>query len=164
MGNKWKIQKARRELNKIIKKCKNDPDVILALKNLREAELNARRKYLFEFSAARRNINDFTLNRERYKRWSKNTPLNIIQRCKNYWIGTRHLNTYRIHCWNDKGIITSFPGSYWTDEMFKQHYNKATVYCISLTETDESGKPKTLFVNTNISKSQHEKILEESTK
>ena len=42
-------------------------------------------------------------------RWPDNTPPEVITQCERYWGGTTELAVFRIHCWNDLGIWTSYP-------------------------------------------------------
>ena len=48
-------------------------------------------------------------------RWPENTPAEVIAICESYWKGTSEFHLYRIHCWNDKAIWTSYlSGGYGT--------------------------------------------------
>jgi len=69
-------------------------------------------------------------------RWPDNTPQHILDFCKEHWRGTEESASYRIHCWNDKWVWTSYPaGGYsivggWVK-------TQATFFLLSLTEMDD---------------------------
>ena len=53
--------------------------------------------------------------REPKPRWPENTPKSVLDFCEKYWRGTTEMDSYRIHCWNDKAVWTSWPsGGYST--------------------------------------------------
>jgi len=48
-------------------------------------------------------------------RWPEDTPKEVIAFCKDYWKGTTEYDSFRIHCWNEKAVWTSYPsGGYST--------------------------------------------------
>lgn len=42
-------------------------------------------------------------------RWPEGTPKNVLAVCERYWSGTTERTTYRIHCWNEHVVCTSYP-------------------------------------------------------
>lgn len=66
-------------------------------------------------------------------RWPENTPESILQFCKEYWSGSTEHNRFRIHCWNDRAVWTSYPAGVWSDNS-GQHRGQAGFYLLSLTE------------------------------
>jgi hypothetical protein len=43
-------------------------------------------------------------------RWPEDCPQKVVEQCNNYWSGTTERYRFRIHAWNEKAIITSYPG------------------------------------------------------
>ena len=43
-------------------------------------------------------------------RWPENCPEKVVKACEKYWSGTTNCGNFRIHAWNDKHILTSYPG------------------------------------------------------
>lgn len=77
-------------------------------------------------------------------RWSENTPQDVLKECEEYWKGTEEFRVYRIHCWNDKIICTSYPsGGYSTAGGWVK--TQATFYFLSRTEKSWD-KAKTLAI------------------
>lgn len=75
-------------------------------------------------------------------RWPENTPANVLKVCEAYWSGTEEFHKFRIHLWNDKAVITSYPsGAFWNNG--GRNAASACYFCISLTELD-CRKPKVL--------------------
>jgi hypothetical protein len=66
-------------------------------------------------------------------RWPETTPPDVIKECQEYWKGTEQYWTFRIHCWNDKAICTSWPSGGYTDNG-GWHPSPATFYFLSRTE------------------------------
>lgn len=75
-------------------------------------------------------------------RWPENTPENVLAVCEKYWRGTEEFSMYRIHCWNDKYVWTSYPARAWYCQGVR-HQGKATFDMLSLTEF-EFGRPKVI--------------------
>jgi len=71
-------------------------------------------------------------------RWAEDTPEDVLSECKEHWRGTTEFATYRIHCWNDKIICTSYPSGGYSDNG-GWHPTPATFYFISRTEKDFHG-------------------------
>ncbi len=66
-------------------------------------------------------------------RWPENTPEDVLLECEKHWYGTVESRTYRIHCWNDKIICTSYPAGGYSDNG-GWHPTQATFYFLSRTE------------------------------
>lgn len=76
-------------------------------------------------------------------RWPSDTPEHILKFCSEYWRGTTEYGTYRIHCWNDKAVWTSYPsGGYSTAGGWNP--TPATFYLLSLTKKALGGTPEIL--------------------
>ena len=75
-------------------------------------------------------------------RWPENTPANVLEVCRKYWDGTTEFTKYRIHAWNDKIVVTSYPGGKYFDNG-GGHYGPPSYEAVSLTES-QYGKPKRL--------------------
>lgn len=48
-------------------------------------------------------------------RWPENTPTDVLEFCQKYWSGSEESRTFRIHCWNDKAVWTSYPSGGYSD-------------------------------------------------
>lgn len=48
-------------------------------------------------------------------RWPENTPEEVIRLCDDYWRGSSEAATYRIHCWNELAVWTSYPSGGFSD-------------------------------------------------
>lgn len=97
-------------------------------------------------------------------RWADNVPAKVIEFCKEYWSGTTEYSVFRIHCWNDKAVCTSYPaGGYSTNGGWNK--TQATFYFLSLTEK-EYGRSKQIgkTLEGRQSKKQLETALAEITK
>lgn len=97
-------------------------------------------------------------------RFPENTPKDVIDVCNKYWSGTEEFHTYRIHCWNDKAVWTSYPsGGFWTNG----GYNKAQACFFLISKTDMSGygsKPKEIYqLEGRVSLKQMQDALNEKT-
>lgn len=68
-------------------------------------------------------------------RWPETTPVSVLTECQAFWRGTEESRTYRIHCWNDKVICTSYPSGSYSDNGGR-HPAQARFYYISRTELD----------------------------
>jgi hypothetical protein len=48
-------------------------------------------------------------------RWPDDIPESVLAFCKAHWKGTTEYDSFRIHCWNEKAVWTSYPsGGYST--------------------------------------------------
>lgn len=66
-------------------------------------------------------------------RWPDDIPESVLAFCKAHWKGTTEYETFRIHCWNDKAVWTSYPsGGYSTAGGYTK--TPATFYLLSFTE------------------------------
>ena len=82
---------------------------------------------------------------EKKPRWPDNVPANVMDVCKKYWSGTTEYATFRIHCWNDKLVCTSYPsGGYSTNGGWTP--SQACFFFLSLTQLDPY-KPKHIGVD-----------------
>lgn len=91
-------------------------------------------------------------------RWPENVPENVLTACKKFWSGTTELYTFRIHCWNDKGVCTGYPsGGYSNNGGW--HPTPATFYFISLTKFE---RDKPVQFGDTISGRQTSKVLMET--
>ena len=68
-------------------------------------------------------------------RWPENTPANVLAVCNLYWRGTTEFYTFRIHCWNDKFVCTSYPSGGYSDNG-GWHPTSACFHFLSLTERE----------------------------
>ena len=76
--------------------------------------------------------------REPKPRWPENTPKSVLDFCEKYWRGTTEMDSYRIHCWNDKAVWTSWPsGGYSTVGGWNPV--SATFFMLSLKEKPDVG-------------------------
>ena len=106
-------------------------DVKKLVLNERQPKIEALKKQIEELREKRP---------EKKPRWPENVPANVLEVCKKYWSGTTAYDNFRIHCWNDKLVCTSYPsGGYstvggWTP-------TQACFYFLSMTEKDH-GRPK----------------------
>jgi len=76
-------------------------------------------------------------------RWPENTPQHILDFCKEYWRGTVESAYYRIHCWNDKAVWTSYPsGGYSVVGGYVK--TQATFFLVTLKEKDEYNRAQKL--------------------
>ena len=79
-------------------------------------------------------LSELNTNKSQPKpRWPENTPEDVLEECKQYWRGTTEFPIYRIHCWNDKIICTSYPSGGYSDNG-GWNPTPATFYFISRTE------------------------------
>lgn len=76
---------------------------------------------------------------EKAPRWPANTPPEVLKQCERYWGGTTEYATFRIHCWNDLGIWTSYPSGGYTCNAGWQS-TPSCYHLISRTKLDH-GKP-----------------------
>jgi hypothetical protein len=53
--------------------------------------------------------------RAKAPRWPENTPQDVLDACALFWRGTTEFHSYRIHCWNDVAIWTSYPSGGYSD-------------------------------------------------
>ena len=97
-------------------------------------------------------------------RWPENTPANVLAICNEYWQGTTESYTFRIHCWNDKAVCTSYPSGGYSDNG-GWNPTAACFHFLSLTEK-EYGKPKRIGADLEGRQSQKklEATLAERTK
>lgn len=103
---------------------------IIALKKIilaeRQPEINKLKTEIERLKEIKNNIPKKT-------RWPEDTPEEILKRCKSYWSGTVEYNEFRIHCWNDKAVWTSYPsGGYSSNGGWNP--TPASFHLISLTE------------------------------
>lgn len=75
-------------------------------------------------------------------RFPEGVPETVFNVCENYWKGTEEYSVYRIRCWNDKAVWTSYPSMAWYCQGVR-HQGKASFYLLSLTQK-EWGLPKVL--------------------
>lgn len=95
-------------------------------------------------------------------RWPENTPANVLKRCEKFWEGTTEFRKFRIHAWNDKIIITSFPsGAFWNNS--GRNAASSCYYAISRSE-DQYSKPKEICSKSGrVSKLDIEAMLDGKT-
>src|SRR6266481_8686883 len=69
-------------------------------------------------------------------RWTDKTPELVKFACRQYWAGTEEYLTYRIHCWNDKAVWTSYPsGGYSNNGGWQQ--TPPCYYLLSLIDKED---------------------------
>lgn len=115
----------------------NTPYSIISNKRVSELLLVLRKENADKVALLKKELAEASDSRKKDKkpRWPENTPQDILEFCKGHWRGTVESATFRIHCWNDKGVWTSYPaGGYsivggWVK-------TQATFFLISLTEMD----------------------------
>lgn len=66
-------------------------------------------------------------------RWPESTPPDVLKECEEYWKNTEEFRTFRIHCWNDNAICTSYPSGGYSDNG-GWHPTSAMFYFLSRTE------------------------------
>lgn len=79
-------------------------------------------------------------------RWPLCTPPKVLAICEAYWRGTTEYHTFRIHCWNDKVVCTSWPSGGYSDNG-GWHATSACFHFLSLNEKEHtlgSNRPKTI--------------------
>jgi hypothetical protein len=89
-------------------------------------------------------------------RWPAETPGKVIEACNEYWGGTEEYRTFRIHCWNDKLVCTSYPSGGYSDNG-GWHPTSACFHFLNMTEK-EYGKPKR--IGSDLEGRQSQKKLE----
>lgn len=112
----------------------NDPRVYAAIELVRKErapQIEALRDQITKLRAKRP---------EKKPRWSDNTPRAVLDTCAKYWQGTTEYYTFRIHCWNSKGVCTSYPSGGYSDNG-GWHPTSASFHFISLIDKQYS-KPK----------------------
>ena len=146
------IQELKIELDRLLR-VGNDPRVQAA-----KAMVQAER--LPQVTALEAQINKLRDKRpEKKPRWPQDTPSNVLEVCKKYWNGTVEYATFRIHCWNDKLVCTSYPsGGYstvggWTP-------TPACFHFISLSEIDGFASRKPKRIGQDLEGRQSSKVLE----
>ena len=77
-------------------------------------------------------------------RWPADVPEDVFNLCEDYWKGAEEYAVYRIHCWNDKGVWTSYPARAWYCQGVR-HQGKSTFYILNRKER-EYGKPKRIIL------------------
>ena len=70
-------------------------------------------------------------------RWPSDVPEAVFVICEDYWKGSEEHAVYRIHCWNDKAVWTSYPARAWYCQGVRNQ-GKASYYLLSLTEKNYS--------------------------
>ena len=69
-------------------------------------------------------------------RWSVDCPQSVIDACTRYWRGTTNSGNFRIHAWNDKHILTSYPGGSAYNRFNGAETFRAGYYVISTAATN----------------------------
>ena len=96
-----------------------DPEAVAALAVYTAVLDRLRDKYKPAVDKARDEylrIEQAAKSKPKKARWPDNIPLEVLKTCQLYWSGTEELKTFRIHCWNDTCIVTSYPNrAYWTN-------------------------------------------------
>lgn len=72
------------------------------------------------------------------RRFPDGVPTRVMETCLRYWNGTVEFRSFRIHCWNDYAVWTSYPGGTWSDNM-GVHRGTSHYYLIPLIEYEASG-------------------------
>lgn len=103
----------------------NDPRVVAARRLVKAERANE----LAEAEKLIAGLRDVGIIRSR---WPADTPQHVLDRCDLRWRGSTEHTTYRIHCWNDKAVWTSYPGGKWWDNG-GEHYGSPWYEMISLT-------------------------------
>lgn len=107
----------------------NDPLVREAIKKVRE-------KRKPEIDRIKLEIDKLRNKRSGPKsRWPEDTPKEVLESCEDYFRGTTEFQKFRIHCWNDKAIWTSWPSD---------QYGPASFFLISRSEKGRYGRAKRL--------------------
>lgn len=156
---KPQISKIKHELNRLqdfMNLC-CDPRVRKVLNTIRDERAPRVAELQNQLAEARRNAP------AKKPRWPDNVPDNVLDACNRYWQGTEESRIFRIHCWNDKLVCTSYPaGGYSTNGGWVK--TRATFYFLSLTQA--SGKPlhAGLYLQGRRSKKQLEATLAERSK
>ena len=92
------------------KNAYNDPrvqDLVRQIVEERKSEIEALQKELEELRQKIKGKNK--------PRWPEDTPEHVVEFCKDYWRGSTEYHTFRIHCWNDKAVWTSWPSGGYSD-------------------------------------------------
>jgi len=77
-------------------------------------------------------------------RFPEGVPEEVFSACEKYWKGCEEYHIYRIHCWNNKAVWTSYPTHAWYCQGAR-YQAKATFYLLDLTLW-EMGSPKVLRI------------------
>lgn len=77
---------------------------------------------------------------EKKPRWPENTPKEVLELCERYWRGTTEYASFRIHCWNDKLVCTSYPSGGYSDNG-GWHPTPATFHFLHRFEKETWGAP-----------------------
>lgn len=97
--------------------------------------------------------------REPKPRWPENIPQPILDFCEKYWHGTTESYTFRIHCWNDKAVWTSWPsGGYSTQGGWNKV--KATFFMLPLDKTPSISMRPILEKEGKVSQSEMQSELD----
>ena len=121
------IKQLREEVTKL-RDYRSDPRVVKVIELVmdeRRAKINDLEDKLHGMSS---------LPKLKPSRWPDNTPAEVIEQASAFYAGTTESHKFRIHAWNDKGIVVSYPGGTWSDNG-GQHYGQALYSLLSRTET-----------------------------
>ena len=126
MKDKRTITQVKKEIGKLI-----NYNEIMFDKRVRNLINKIRKDNSAKVEKLRAELNELEANKPKPKpRWPENTPKDVLSECEKYWAGTTEFSVFRIHCWNNKIICTSYPsGGYSTNGGWNP--SPATFYFIS---------------------------------
>jgi len=138
--NAKELKVLKDKLNDAKVKWVKDPDYVHAYEQFHLVEDESRAKYQPEVDALQKEYDDAKKTVKVKGRWPDDTPDHIKTFCSEFWSGTEEYWNYRIHAWNDKIVITSYPNRAWYDNGGR-HPGSTRFFAVSLTEK-EYGKAK----------------------
>ena len=122
----------KRELDRLLR-VELAPEVAAAVRQVRLARAGRVAEVRAEIEALR------AARPPKPPRWPIDTPTDVLDLCDKFWRGSSEHHEYRIHCWNERAVWTSYPSGGYSDNG-GYHPTPASYRLVSRRRLDHHGK------------------------